>query len=257
MAACPPTSARRVLGLVEGDQDPAAVGHAEDPASASRWLLCRKANGSLPVTWRRNSAITAEWVKATATSPSPAASATCSTPRRTRVAELGGGLGAGDQVPALLAHDPDELGVAAGAARRGSRGPPTRRGRSRPRSSRTTGSSPCSAAIAAAVSPVRRSGVANTASIRLARAAARRPRRPRAAALVQRRVAAAADQPVGGGRVAGAVADQKDLLGALGSGQRPLEVDLHAPYHRSSDPPAASEESATYGDDPRDDQGVA
>ena len=70
-------------------------------------------------------------------------------------------------------------------------------------------------------------------------------------------IAAPADQTVGGGRVAGAVADEDDLLGALGSGQRPLEVDLHAAIIESDRNLSASEESATYGDEPRDDQGVA
>ncbi len=55
-----------------------------------------------------------------------------------------------------------------------------------------------------------------------------RRRRLAAAALVQRGVAATPDQAVRGRRVAGAVANQQDLLGALGRGQRPLEVDFHA-----------------------------
>ena len=106
-------------GVVEGDEHPAAVGHPDQPGVSEPLALCRKAKGSAPVIWRRNSAITAEWVKATATLPRrPPRRRPASIAAPHALAEDGGRLGAGDQVPALFAQDPGQLGVAAGAARR-------------------------------------------------------------------------------------------------------------------------------------------
>ena len=56
------------------------------------------------------------------------------------------------------------------------------------------------------------------------------------AARVEPRVASTVDKTVGSGRVAGAVADEHDLASTGRSGERPLEIDLHAPIIENAVP---------------------
>ena len=193
---------------------------------------------------------------ATTTSPSAAASAACSSPRRTRVAERVARLGARDQVPAPLAHHPGSSGSPR-EPRCGSRGPPTRRGRPRPgRGARPRlerrggrGSPPPSRRCAAAAwrTPPR---------------SARRPAaRPTAAASPRPRSLSAGSlrpsiRPSAAGGSHAPWRTRRTSCAPGGRDQRPLEVDLHAPIIAATPPPATAE-SPAHGDDPRDDQGAA
>ena len=73
--------------------------------------LKRKANGRLAVAWRQSSAMTPPCTKAATLTPAPTADTISSTPRRTRVANAVHRLRAGQHLPVLLAHRPQDQRV--------------------------------------------------------------------------------------------------------------------------------------------------